>query len=387
MRASLLGIELRGATARLTVVDRSGVVLAHTDELLDGDVGEWWRVHPEERYRGVLALLDKGLREGVLQGGQVAAVGLSCDPGLALLDRDLKAIPPRDIPWDELLGDEPRTAAVAMRNLGSGEGRWTRQIGGVLGVLDYLRFRMTGAIATHQDFAHSTGLTAAAHPRNWDLDKLEATGIAADAFPPVFAANCKVGVISEEIVQRSGMGHGIWVNAGCTPLAGDLFLAAEPKLGNRVVRIECLGETQRAELWEGTAPPESPPEDSAEVSSAELRWAPGLTEEGAWYHRIGTQPLEASTLSSTGALESLPAEWWQSAATLDFREVSLIQESSPFAPKGLKVAHGAGAPSAAAAIGAGMALGWWRDPRGLWRKGRQAVDYATWKQARAGEPS
>ena len=51
-------------------------------------------------------------------------------------------------------------------------------------------------------FAWSTGFTRSNAPSSWDLDALRELGYRRTLFPPIFTAECRVGVVSEEIVQQ-----------------------------------------------------------------------------------------------------------------------------------------------------------------------------------------
>ena len=358
MKAALLGIELGGETAQPTVVERDGSVSAEAREPLDGAVLEWWGTHPEERFRAVLALLEGACAEGKLEGGRIAGIGLTCEPGLVLLDRELEPI--RDVPWDDILEGGDRTPHDAIRLLGDVHPRWARHVGTVLSTLDFLRFRMTGALATHAGFAWACDLVAGSSATEaWEYEALLGTGIAPDAFPPIFAASCRVGIIGEEVVERTGIPRGVWVNAGSDPDSAYLLGAGEPGPGTRVALLH----PDRVDLWEACAAPEQ----------WDRWWRPLPLDSDLGYRRVESRPRARAD-------GPVPGSWTgERGLVLDFR-VGAGSETWPESVSGeIAVAHDAGGPSAAAALQAGLGLGWWRDPRVLWRKQRRPRSYIGWR--------
>ena len=181
----LLGIELSRSQVVLTVVDRSSDVINSITEQISEPVANWWRCHPDEWLRGVLAALERAVGEGLIAGEKVAAIGLSAEPGLVLLDADLKPLPPRDLSWEEILGTDMESSPYsALRALARERPRTAARVGVILGPLDYLRFRMTGSLATHVGFAWGTGLTVGAeHVTSWDRAAIQELGYPPSALP------------------------------------------------------------------------------------------------------------------------------------------------------------------------------------------------------------
>ncbi|MFQ5654987.1 MAG: FGGY family carbohydrate kinase [Planctomycetota bacterium] len=362
--AELLGIEIRGDQVLLTVVNRRAEPCAHLSEPLAETAGAWWLFHPDELLRGVRVALRRGVEEGVFRGEQIAGVGLVVEPGLVLLDPDLQAIPPRALPWQDVLEEGFSAPPVAaLRLLLENDPRLAGHVGAVLSTLDYLRFQMTGALATHLDFAWRSGLVIGPlAPESWDPGAIRDLGLAPGVFPPIFRAPSRVGALSEEMVRLSGMRRGTWVNAGSDPLSVRLLMAAEPRPGTRVALIEESGD----ELWQaGPAP---------EAWSAEAR--PGILEE-IWFHRTARRLNEPSGEFST-LLEG------EGAVILDFRTPPDSSRWPLELPGDVRVAGDAGQPSTGTALQAGIGLGWWRDRRTLWRKRRPPVGYSRWR-SRLGE--
>ncbi|MEE8142919.1 MAG: FGGY family carbohydrate kinase, partial [Planctomycetota bacterium] len=207
----LVGIELCGTEVVLTVVSRGAEILATVTEPLSEPMAAWWRCHPEERYRAVLSTLERAVGEGALRSDQVAGIGLSGETGLVLLDLEFKAIPPRSIPWEELFGEEcSRSPVPALRVLAEKKPRLANRIGLVMSPIDYIRFRLTGALATHVGFAWSTGLVEGPEAADsWNPEACMSLGLSPRAFPPIFHATCRVGVVQEEVSKRTGLRTGL----------------------------------------------------------------------------------------------------------------------------------------------------------------------------------
>lgn len=371
----LLGVELSGSEATLTLVDRQATVLEVLHERLATPASEWWTTHPDERYRAVVSLLESAMREGLLAGG-VAGIGLAADPGIVLLSPELKAIAPRTMPWTEILGEGdrscPRTVIRALAGevgepestdseSGSDRPSYAPKIGAVLSTLDYLRFQLTGALATHTSFAWRTGLALSGErPDAWDTERILDLGFRLEAFPPIFEPSVRVGVVSPEIIERTGVPRGVWVHAGSDPVSAALGVAAEPRVGDSVVQLTKDGDSTR---WA--------------VREAPAEWEPGWLPSvfpGVWFQReTDAQPVDPRR-----------GEWPSASdrVCLDFRFETELEEWPESAPPGvdLRVSGCAGDASPGVGVQAGLGIGWWRDRRVLSRKKLPSFPYAEWRE-------
>ena len=362
----LLGFELRGPELSLTVVNRRGEVDAFAIEPLATPLQDWWGAHPEEYHRAIRRILETSRREGHFIGADVAGIGLVGEPALVLLDRELRVIPPREI-WGESKEVPPSPGAL-LRALAAngfpehGDTRRTlRSVGMVLSLVDYLRFRMTGALATSATFAWGLGLTAPEEATTWDRAAIEALGFSVDAFPPILTADCRVGVVSEKLVELAGISRGVWVNAGSDPVSARLLVAGEPKEDGRVA----IDDGERVHVYAKCEP--------AAESAIPLP-VPGL-----WYRSI----------ASAADLPQAVGEWSEAGveenAVVDAIHPERLERLPDDLSPAVGVAFDAGGPSAGAAIQAGLGLGWWRDLRALWRKRRAPQPWEAWRVARAEE--
>ncbi len=353
----LLGLELRGAVAHLTVVDRRGEILASATGPLEEPITNWYGVHPEVYYRGIVQLLKDSVSGGLFDPLRIASVGLGVDHGIVLLDPELKVISPREIGWAEHIESTPdlRSAIVSLSESSPG---WLRRAGVMFSVLDYLRFRFTGAIASHESFTVAAGLALSPSARSeWDVERLHDLGVRRDALPPIFDAAWRVGVIGPEFGREIGFGRNVWVGGGSDSRSARLLVTAEPVPGSRVIQIDEAG----CSVWRA----------GGEPASFDERAIP-LVAEGCWYYPDSieiTDPRGAS-----GGWKAPDSEQW----TIDSPLPQKAEEwASP--PDGdVWFAWDCGGPTAGVAVQAGIGLGWWRDLRGLWRKRRAPVDYEDW---------
>ncbi|MFN0057040.1 MAG: hypothetical protein ACKVX7_01160 [Planctomycetota bacterium] len=368
----LLGVEFRASCLHLTLIDRRGEWLGDWSEPLAVPVDEWWGCHPEEYFRTLIAALDQRVRVGDLRPGRVAAIGLVADPGVVVLDRELAPIHPRELPWLDYSaaklapnGASPTSKridlAAALRELPAREPRLRPRIGVVFSVLDYVRYRLCGALSTHVSFAWASGLVEPPVATRWNTDRLIDLGYRTECFPPVFDATINVGNVSRDLVERFGFSAGTKVNAGSESLSARLLVVGEPAPGLRVAMtrdasfdapFETFRVAKAPEVWSPTDVPVVPPD--------------------FWYERT----VDGALPSRNGAQLDLPAgaKW-----LLDAAEPQRAESGPTEVTGDVRIAADAGRPTSGAAIQAGIGLGWWRDLRTLWRKKRAPRSYDDWR--------
>ncbi|MCI0651335.1 MAG: hypothetical protein L0Z55_05585 [Planctomycetes bacterium] len=357
----ILGIEFRGSQATLTCVTRRGHVEYALSEPLATHAAHWWLVHPEERFRTFAGLVDRARGEGGLGGGEIAAVGLCADPGLVFLDRDLAVIPPRSLPRPvpEHEADAPAHLRAALAAVIAHDARFREQLGAVLSTVDFLRYRLTGALASHASFAWVAGLAGALAPLVWNMSAAREIGLSPAVLPPLFTAECRVGTISDEMMRRLGIPRGVWVNAGSDPLSARFLVAAEPRAGSKLA-------------WLGDGSGGAAGGDDAALAPPQ-RWS------------VVANPTSAAALPTP-----LPGIWFEpETQALGAGSEDVIDAAADDAIERWIGRHGAagiafdaGGASAGAAIQAGLGAGWWKDLRALWRKHRAPLDVAEWRARR-----
>lgn len=342
----LTGVEYSGDRVRLVVVDRQGRTLLRREEPLATPAELWWEGHPDERHRAWLGVVTGAIREAGLRPAAIAAIGLTAPPALVFLDPDLDPIPPRKLPWGDLDPESFRGRPWdALGALVEQDPAFARRIGVVLDLVGFIRYRLSGSLGLTVDFAWEGGKVRS--PRaaaSWDAPALEELGLTSGQLPPIFPAWQRVSVVGEDTIERTGMRRGTWISAGGDPRNTRLLFAAEPTPGRTVVLLGPDG----AERWEAGPPPEA---WSADVLPS--------AREGVFFHRRGAAGWDPRDGGSAPGSQEAVLDW---APGFD-------PELGPEHDDRL-VAVDAGEASAGTAIIPGFGLGWWRDPRPLWRKRR-----------------
>jgi xylulokinase len=236
--ACVIGIDLGTSSVRVVALDESGETVALQGReysirqpaagFAEQSPAEWWSVTCEcLRY-----VTEKVLK----RGDRVAAVGLSGQMhGLVLLDA--AGNPLRDaIIWPDARTAEicaewdrsPGTAAVgAITGLPIATGflapslAWVkrnepdtyRRASRVVLPKDYIRFRLTGSIATDDSDASGT-LLFDVRNRRWSEELTRRFGLEPALLPPVLSATDIAGEVSEEAARETGLAQGIPVAVG-----------------------------------------------------------------------------------------------------------------------------------------------------------------------------
>lgn len=361
----LLGCSLAGDHVTVTVVDRHGEVLKSLQEPLAESVDDWWRCHPEEYYRAVVGALKETFRRGLIRPRQVAAIGIAAAHGVVLMDPELEVIAPTDVNWTAARANGEGTLGGAVRALAEADPRACKRTGVFFSLLDYLRFRMTGAVATHESFVVALGASGELpNLDRWAVDIDEEFSMRRDALPPVFPARWKVGVVSPSLIEATGVAPGVWVNAGSDPQSSELLAAVEPVPGTRILRLERSADgVERRDVFEAI----STPTDLEDPSTMPLA-VPDF------FYRALAEGV--SDPRQPGWNESPEQQW-----TVDFRDPTLGANWTAPPVGDVWFAWDCGGPSAGPAIQAGLGLGWWRNLRALWRKRRSPIDFEDWRSA------
>ncbi|NQT81680.1 xylulokinase [bacterium] len=250
---TLLGIDIGTSSTKTVLIDLSGKLLAssQSEYQIDSPNPGWAEQHPETWWRAVKQTVNAVLSVGERTAREVAGIGLSGQMhGTVLLDRNKALLRPAIIWADrrsrkqcdavrELLGEErlrelagnslsPGFMAATVMWLKENEPEVFTRIATLLLPKDYIRFKLTGELATEVTDASST-LLLDVKRRTWSEELLRLVGISSDQLPPLHESQDIVGTVSESAAKELGMCPGIPVVAG----GGDQSMAA---IGNGVVR-------------------------------------------------------------------------------------------------------------------------------------------------------
>ena len=249
----LLGIDLSTTGAKALLIDHEGRVVssATTPLSLSTPHPLWSEQEPREWWTATTTSIAQALATANASGEDVAAIGLTGQMhGLVLLDADREVLRPA-ILWNdqrcgaecddirarvghkelvEITGNDALTGFTAPKILWveTHEPEVYRRIRHILLPKDYIRFRLTGALA--MDKADGSGtMLFDLRERTWSSKILNALNISADWLPQTFEGHETTGEVTREAAELTGLHPGTPVVAG----GGDQSAQA---IGTGVVR-------------------------------------------------------------------------------------------------------------------------------------------------------
>lgn len=232
-----IGIDLGTSAVKALLVDREGRVAGEASEsypLVQEQPG-WSEQDPEQWVRGTVAALRTLVREAAIGPRDVEGIGFSGQMhGLVLLDAERRVLR-RAILWNDTrtteqcreietaLGD--RLLAVARNRALEGftlpKLLWVRRHEPELFARadvfllpkDYVRYRLTGHIATDYSDAAGTLLLDVAGKR-WSGDIAGALGLPLSLCPPLAESAERVGGLLPDVARETGLPETVGVFAG-----------------------------------------------------------------------------------------------------------------------------------------------------------------------------
>ncbi len=234
----LLGIDLSTTGAKALLIDPEGRVIssATTPLSLSTPFPLWSEQEPHEWWEATANSIRQALADANVSGDSVAAIGLTGQMhGLVVLDQERHVLRPAILWNDQRCGaecDEIR-ARVSLERLVQITGNdaltgftapkilWLethepdvyRRIRHVLLPKDYIRYKLTGALA--MDKADGSGtMLFDLRKRNWSSEILDALHIDADWLPPTFEGHEITSHVSAEAAEQTGLRTGTPVVAG-----------------------------------------------------------------------------------------------------------------------------------------------------------------------------
>ena len=236
-QARFLGLDLGTSSLKVLVADEQGVPLTVVSRRypLLRPRESWAEQDPEDWWAALVGALED-LRAAGISLEALGAIGLSGQMhGLVLLDAHGEAIGrcqtwadsrceretrafERRMDRDRLLriaGSHAYTSATAPKLL------WTRRhepeclraAAHLLLPKDYLRYRLTGVLATDASDASGTLLCDVA-ARDWSPELIEAAAVRHSLLPPVVEATAVIGTVGETAGRALGLPPGVPVVAG-----------------------------------------------------------------------------------------------------------------------------------------------------------------------------
>ena len=233
-----LGLDVSTTATKALLLDERGTVVgvAAAEYGYETPRPLWCEQDPALWWDGAVQSIRAVLEQSNVAAEEIAAVGLTGQMhGLVLLDAKGQVLRPA------LLWNDQRTAAecdeirarVGRERLIQQTGNdaltgftapkllWVRthepeiydRIAHVLLPKDYVRYRLTGAMATDKAGAAGT-LLLDLRRRDWSEDVLDALGIPPGWLPPTHEGPAVTGTLSAEVAQATGLAAGTPVVAG-----------------------------------------------------------------------------------------------------------------------------------------------------------------------------
>ncbi|MGI6285125.1 xylulokinase [Neomoorella humiferrea] len=234
----LLGIDIGTSGTKAVLVEEGGRVVAssYVEYSLSQPRPGWAEQEPEQWWQAVVAAVQEIWVKTGLSGRDVASVGLSGQMhGAVVLDANYQVLRPAILWCDQRTGAECTwmyeeigeeklyqwTGNPALPGFTAPKLVWLRrhepevynQIRHVLLPKDYIRFRLTGELATEVSDASGTLLLDVAR-RCWSEDMLEALDIPQDWLPRVYESPEITGQITPEAAAATGLPNGTPVVGG-----------------------------------------------------------------------------------------------------------------------------------------------------------------------------
>ena len=229
LKTLLLGIDLSTTGAKALLIDDEGRVVssATTPLTLSTPHALWSEQDPHEWWAATRNSIVEALATANASGERIAAIGLTGQMhGLVLLDEQHQVLRPAILWNDQRCGaecDEIRsrvgrehlvqvTGNDAVAGLTAPKILWVakhepeihRRVRHVLLPKDYIRYKLTGALA--MDKADGSGtMLFDLRKRTWAPEILKALNISADWLPPTFEGHETTGEVTSEAAESTGL--------------------------------------------------------------------------------------------------------------------------------------------------------------------------------------
>jgi xylulokinase len=253
MSSYWLGVDVGTGGSRAILLDSSGkeaaaVSVAHEEMAMEQPL--WAEQRPENWAGASFQAIRGALAAAGITGQQVQGIGLSGQMhGLVILDRDHQVIRPAliwcdqrsqlQVDWiNQRLGAAKvleYTANPVLTGFTLPKLLWVRDhepasfenVRHVLLPKDYVRFRLTGELATEVSDASGTAMFDVVR-RRWSFEMLDGLGLDHSILPRAYESADVTGTISERAAALTGLAVG-------TPVAGGGGDQAASAVGNGVV--------------------------------------------------------------------------------------------------------------------------------------------------------
>ncbi|MBK8905148.1 MAG: xylulokinase [Anaerolineaceae bacterium] len=233
-----IGIDSSTTATKALLLAETGDVVGVASSTYDYETPKplWSEQHPELWWTGTVASIRQLLAETAVRSSSIHAIGLTGQMhGLVLLDAAGQVLRPALLWNDQRTGaecDEMRaiigkqrlidiTGNDALTGFTAPKILWVKnnepeiygRIAHILLPKDYVRYRLTGELATDKAGAAGTQLFDV-RQRNWSGEVVRKLGIDLTWLPPTFEGTAVTGHLSPDAVEATGLPAGIPVVAG-----------------------------------------------------------------------------------------------------------------------------------------------------------------------------
>lgn len=234
----LIGIDVGTSSSKAIIIDESGCLVAEASSQypISSPQPDWAEQNPEWWWEAVKKAIEKALNCSKIDPKEVSAVGLSGQMhGTILLDRNSKPLRPAVIWADkrsqaqcreiyEKIGTEkfldvtcnramPGFMASSLLWIKENEPAVFEKASTILLPKDYIRFKLTGSLATDVSDASAT-LLFDVKKRRWSDYVISRLGFPLELFPEIYQSVEVVSEVSREASKETTMPRGIKVIAG-----------------------------------------------------------------------------------------------------------------------------------------------------------------------------
>ncbi len=260
----VLGCDLARSGLGLAILAGDGTVVHSMRRAYAGESGEEHAVgDPLDWWRAARTGIKELLRRAKLKPDQIRCIGVTGDEACVLIDNEGKSLVAATLgpdaralsAVDELIkavgartllniaggtASSTSTAAklIAMRTL---EKRGWHDLHQVLGAKDFLRFKLTGTLATDATDAAGT-LLFNPKTRTWSKQLLTLLGFQSEWLPPVADGKSLSGRVTESAAKDTGLAAGTPVVTGAGHAAALALACGAPGPGTLVIELGGRGD-------------------------------------------------------------------------------------------------------------------------------------------------
>ncbi len=257
---NFLGIDLGTSSVKIVIMNENGNVVASTSKEYQVNYPKtgWAEQNPEHWWDSVKEGIKEILANASLEYKRINGIGLSGQMhGLVILDKEYNVLRPAILWCDQRTQNECDylnnkvgrdklslyTGNVALTGFTAPKLLWVKEheqhifdkIAHILLPKDYIRFKLTGQMATDVSDASGT-MMFNVKERNWSKEMLELLQIKEEVLPKVYESSEVTGSILKEISEYTGLSSDTLVVAG----GGDQAVGA---IGTGTVKSGTLSVT------------------------------------------------------------------------------------------------------------------------------------------------